>query len=332
MNKKNIIYIFWTNLFAVEYEKLWLQKLFKQKYGNESIEICSLENREKYRLYRDTISTPSLLWEKRMFIFSWGETKKKWENIWFELYIEEIANTLTDNDFLIFYNISPSEKKLISWLKKHASLRERNISWKYIDWQKYTSTSPATIQKILKIYEQWEKMREYGETNPFIGKYIFMSLEQASILEEAQIAITDDVLETITHPFDGAKIFDFTDAIMQKNITAAIEIFDTIKKSLESTTIDIFIASCIGIIRKNAYIVKLRDTWLSQQEIGYILPKIHSYMLAKVYNSPISSELLSQIFQKLISINMAYKSGKWMKKNVLWRIFEIDTVLFWLKN
>lgn len=103
-------------------------------------------------------------------------------------------------------------------------------------------------------------MREYGETNPFIGKYIFMSLEQASVLEEAQIAITDDVLETITHPFDGAKIFDFTDAIMQKNITAAIEIFDTIKKSLESTTIDIFMASCIGIIRKNAYIVKLRDT------------------------------------------------------------------------
>lgn len=85
-------------------------------------------------------------------------------------------------------------------------------------------------------------------------------------------------------------------------------------------------------MRKNLYILRLKQLWLNTTEITKILEWTSDFIIKKAYNSKISTTKLAKIYQKIINSNIAYKSGKWMKDTILWRIFEINKVLLELKK
>lgn len=74
--KKNIMYIFGDNSALAEDDKNNLIKVFREKYGKESVEICPLGNDENNENYYNKIASVGLFESTRMFVFSGGKEKK----------------------------------------------------------------------------------------------------------------------------------------------------------------------------------------------------------------------------------------------------------------
>lgn len=334
MQYNNIIFISGDNSFLIEREKNRLITAFGEKYGQENIVIYSLDFPEKYGEYINEIASVSMFAEKRMFVFFGGNEKKPKKNDTqrFDFYLEKILPQLSPNDVLLFHSIQPNETTLLNFLKKYASIREQKFSWNIDTWSRYSDTSEKNIKIILELYQKWEKYREKWNHNPLLSHDIYNTIQVIGALEKENFKITEEIIWEFSQPYSGAKIFDFIDNILACNHSWAFFYFDKIRQTLDSKNIDIFFASLISNIRNNLYIIYLRDCGFSQAEIAKNLSKVHPFVLSKAYGAKISAKLLSEIFRMLVEANFAYKSGKWIWENELWRIFIIDTVIFSLKK
>lgn len=335
--KKNIIYIHGDNSFLVEREKSGFVKIFKQKYTTDSIEYFSLDNTEKYGEYLNSITSVSMFYEKRMFVFSgWKNekiSKKDEKNIIdFVDLLEKNIDKIWENDFLLFYNLWKTEEKLKKFLLKIADCREKKFSYLSSEWEKYTNLSTSVIKKVLTIYEQNEKLRDRWTENKLLSSNIFQTMNNLAILERENIKINDEIIEDFCYNFEWANNFLFIDAILNEDLEKSHKILKRITKTLNYKNIDIFIGWIIWILRKNLYILRLKQLWLNTTEITKILEWTSDFIIKKAYNSKISTTKLAKIYQKIINSNIAYKSGKWMKDTILWRIFEINKVLLELKK
>lgn len=106
------------------------------------------------------------------------------------------------------------------------------------------------------------------------------------------MTITDELIAEFSHGYEGGKNFDFVDAIMAENIEKALLSLDRIKNTIDQNSIDMFIASLLGILRKNLFVVRLRDAGMTREHIASTLTGMSPYMLTKAYNSRISAEKL----------------------------------------
>lgn len=335
--KKNIIYIHGDNSFLVEREKSGFVKIFKQKYTVDSIEYFSLDTIDKYGEYLNSITSVSMFYEKRMFVFSWWKneknSKKDEKNIIdFGDLLEKNINKIWENDFLLFYNLWKTEEKLKKFLLKIADCREKKFSYLSSEWEKYTNLSTSVIKKVLTIYEQNEKLRDRWTENKLLSSNIFQTMNNLAILERENIKINDEIIEDFCYNFEWANNFLFIDAILNEDLEKSHKILKRITTTLNYKNIDIFIGWIIWILRKNLYILRLKQIWLNTSEITKTLEWTSDFIIKKAYNSKISASKLAKIYQKIINSNIAYKSGKWMKDTILWRIFEINKALLELKK
>lgn len=342
MKKNNIIYIFGDNSAIIEQYKNRQIANFQAKYGKESVKKFLLDESEKWNEIETELLGSSLFEEKRMFVFSGGKTTSKWtkttkkskktEIEGFEKILEKNFENISDTDFLIFHTLANGEENLEKWLKDHAHTIEYNLSWQATDWLKYTNLSEEIVKKILFVYQNAEKNREKGENNPFLAQSILATMKNIEILAESGKIINDELISELSHEYEWAKIFDFIDAIMAKNIKKALEMNKKFAENTTSSTIEIFFGSLTTLLKKNLYILTLKEKKFSKTDIAKILPWINPFILDKCLKSRISRDELAKIFKKIIDTNIAYRSGKWMKETILWRFFEIDTVLLSLKK
>ena len=225
--QKNIIYIFGDNSALIEEDKNNLVRIFREKYGTESVEICPLGDGENFQIYHDKIMSVGLFESTRMFVFSGGQEKKsrsKKENNGFEMILEKILPNLNESDFLLFYNLGAGEENLKKWLEKNATPRKRNMSWIVSEWAKKFELPESIAKKILIRYQNAEKLRDTSDNNPLIGHSISSTMEHISILYQNNENITDEIIAQFSHEFSGDKIFSFVDAILAENMVRALDL------------------------------------------------------------------------------------------------------------
>ncbi len=337
MKKKNIIHIFWNNSYLADFEKRRFAEIFREKYGNENIEICSLDD-ISWKDVEAKISTLGLFQQKRLFLFFGGKKKRKWARKTKQkkqsettLWLEKIADTISDEDFLIFSHVSSGEFDLLDWLTKYATPREQKLSWNARDWQKYTSLSAEYIKKVLAIYQNAERFREKGNENPFLGHAIAHSLNCLALLEKTQ-PITESDIQSLCSPFEWAKIFDLIDNILAKNIPQALKILKQITEHADQKALMMFFGGFQSLIRQSLYIITLRDNQKSQAEIPKILKSIHPYVVGKNFKSPLKAKEIGDFYKKITGSSIAYKQWKWLEKMELWRILDIEIALMGLQK
>ena len=274
--QKNIIYIFGNNSALIEEDKNNLVRIFREKYGTESVEICPLGDGENFQIYHDKIMSVGLFENMRMFVFSGGREKKsrsKKENSGFEAILEKILPNLSESDFLLFYNLSAGEENLKKWLEKNATPRKRNMSWIASEWAKKFELPENIAKKILLRYQNAEKLRDTGDNNPLLGHAISATMEHISILHKNSENIDDSIIAQFSHEYSGDKNFSLVDAILAENISKSLELRKKISENLTSPAeVNISLSSLIGILRKNAYILRLRDLGATQSQIIEKLP------------------------------------------------------------
>lgn len=209
-----------------------------------------------------------------------------------------------------------------NWLKKNADLRtydqqkkqdnpeKYNLSFHIHSWEKFSQLSRPILQKVLKKYENAEKNREKGDSNPLLGHAIFGTIKNLEILEKSGISLNDRIIEQFCHEYEGQKIFDFIDAIMAKNFNKALTMNANFSKNLSSSEAESFFSSLISLLKKNLYIINMKEAGFSQKEIATILPDVHPYMITKCFSSTILPEELRKIFTICNNFVLAYRSGK----------------------
>lgn len=117
-----------------------------------------------------------------------------------------------------------------------------------------------------------EKNREKGENNPFLAHNILATIQNIEILATNNIPLSDEIIEDFSHTYSGTKIFDFIDTIMAKNIKKSLEMNKNFAENMTYNTIDIFFGSLIGILKKNLYILSLKEKNFSREQILKTLP------------------------------------------------------------
>lgn len=144
--------------------------------------------------------------------------------------------------------------------------------------------------------------------NPMLGHAIFGSIKNLEILEASGVTINDEIIDHFCHEYDGQKIFDFIDAIMDKNYKKAIIMNKNFSETLHYSEVDTFFISLISLLKKNLYILSLRNAGLSQSQISSHLEGIHSFVIGKCLKSKITTAELRKIFKNLSNSVLAYRS------------------------
>jgi DNA polymerase III delta subunit len=336
---KNIIYITGNNSYAISKEvKRWI-KVFEMKHWNENIDRIALDDRTRFPLIRDNLQSGGLFSEKRLFVFSGGiEKKVKWDASGIEWILEHIAKNISEDHFLLFHHVSQKEEWLIGgyderwkvftpgWLQKNAEIRRIDTLWDIPYWEKeYTLLDKNKIKEVLSRYQEGDATREITAKNRDLGHLVANSLELLSLAQESSYKIVD---ESIIYSEWWYNIFNLTDAILDERYKDAVNIFH--KLAEHSKTLEILLP-LIGNLRNTLYIKYLQSCGKTSSEIAGIV-KVHSFVLSKNLSARISWKKIWYIYKKLVSIDKAYKSGKWLQDSELWRIFSIDLVLLELKK
>ena len=122
-------------------------------------------------------------------------------------------------------------------------------------------------------YQNAEKLRDTGDNNPLLGHAISATMEHISILHQNGENINDAIIAQFSHEYSGDKNFSLVDAILTENIPKSLELRKKISENLTSPAeVNISLSSLIGILRKNAYILRLRDLGATQSQIIEKLP------------------------------------------------------------
>lgn len=334
--KKNIIHINGKDRYAIMIETQRFVDAFKSRQDENSIDIYRIEDIRDWREITQNMQTLWLFIEKRLFVFSgslkaettktgevWKSAKKKSEAENILLWICENAN---DDTFIIFSGVEfDTKSSLHLWLSENADNRLYNDIWDRVTWGKrYPHLAEEDIQSILQSY----KRAVSEETNESeVSSLIGQSFEKLSLIQESRNITASDKEESLSLETSW-KIYDFSDAILRCDPIRALDIFHRL---LESMNIHAFLASFIWLIRPSIYVKKYQSLGKTQKEISAI-SAIHPYVIQKSYESKITYTDLFNFYDKVISLNMAYRSGKWRKNPELWRIFDIELAIMGLKK
>jgi hypothetical protein len=336
---KNIIYITGNNSYAISAEVTRWRRVFEQKYGKENIDRFPLDDRTRFPLIRDNLLSGGLFIAKRLFIFSWGiEKKSKWWLGGIETILEAIKDDIPLDHFLLFHHISIKEEWLIGgyneyskqstlgWLQNHAEVRKLDTLWdaEYWAWI-FPLLEKSRIQGVLREYKEWDATRAIQEKNLNLGHLIAHSFEMMSILVEWG---NQNIDTGLTFSEWGYNIFQLTDTILEERYDETLRIFQTMTEHTKTTEI---LPSLVGNLRNSLYIKYLISCGKGIKEIERLLP-IHPFVLKKNLQSMISWKKIWDFYRKLISIDRAYKSGKWLQDSELWRIFSINLAILELKK
>lgn len=326
--KKNIVYITGNDSYGVELElKRWINA-FETKYGEINIDRYDLSEHEDLKWIWEILFMWWLFSEKRLFIFRWGRDRKS-KTPWIEEILEKKSQDIPDDHFLLFHNIWEKEEGLLSWLSKNSDIRNMNTLWNIDKWKTRFDIDENIISLVLNTYKSDEKYREKDDFNRFIWHDIFHTLETIYLLQWDGKNLEKDEITNLCHWYVGATVFSIVDAILDKNISLAIDLVHRINTNDNEG--GRWLSSVISNLGNHLTIKFLKHHWCNQQEINKYI-KIHPFVLGKWYWSRIWYAEIRNIHKKFVDINIAYKTGKWLKDIELWRILSIELALLDLQK
>ncbi len=342
MSKKNIIYIQGRDSYGVDLEKEKLIKAFKERQNAHNIDIIRIEEVKDWRTVEQDVFSMGLFAEKRLFCFSgwytskWEldekvettkESKKNSKAVEAENMIEKLCENIPDDHFFIFTGMSfRSRSTLAPWLEKNADKRSFDILWNTPIWQKrFPNLREEIIREVINIYRKMESSNE--EIALDLSYALVHTFEKISLIAESREIKKNDIDDSLIFEWWG-KIFDLTDTIQRGDHISALKIFRSI---IETMNIYACIASLIGLLRTAVYVKYLKEHGEKEWEIKKYI-KAHPFMIQKAYESRISYVKIRDFYHKILSINIAYHSGQWMKDPELWRILEIELAIIGLKK
>ena len=326
--KKNIVYITGNDSYGVDQEiKRWIDT-FEMKYGEINIDRYDLSDDESLKWIGEMLFMGWLFSEKRLFIFRGGRDRKS-KAPGMEEILEKKYNDIPDDHFLLFHNIWEKEEGLIAWLSKNSDIRNIDSLWNIEKWKTRFDINQDIIRLVIDTYKNDEKYREKGDFNRFIGHDIFHTLETIYLLESDDKKLQKDEIIDLCHWYVGATVFSIVDAILDINIPLALDLIHRINANDNEG--GRWLSSVISNLGNHLTIKFLKYHWCNQQEINKYI-KIHSFVLGKWFWSRIWYAELRKIHKKLVDINIAYKTGKWLKDIELWRILSIELALLDLQK
>ncbi len=328
--KKNIISIIGEDTYGCEGALSRLKEAFRERQDGQNIDTYILEEVKDWKTLQENIQTIGLFAEKRLFIFRWWGKKEDWvtsRKVDPKIEIREkillwICEHIDDDTFIIFFGDILSPKWVLRpWIEKNADVRKFDTPFESSLWEKrFPDITKEQVWQVLSEYRKMVSMREEGDKN--ISMKIAHTLEKVSLWGK-----TWDLNDSIENSGWG-KIFDLIDIIMRSDIEKALSL---LRKMLENTSVYALHPSLLSLIRTNIYVLSLKSLWKSVKEVGTLLTA-HPYVIEKAYRSTVSYEKLLDFYKKLLSINTAYRSGRWLYDPELWRIFAIERALMGLKK
>ena len=325
---KNIIHITGNDSYGVELElERWLGA-FRGKFGDINIDRYDLGDKDSMKWIGDMILMSGLFAEKRLFIFRGGRDRKS-KIEWLEAMLTEKLSDIPVDHYLLFHNIWDKEAWLTSWLRKNADTRKIDTIWDAAAWESRSDIDPTMVKLVLSNYRSAETTRPKDEPmNPLIWHDIAHTIEMISLREMSGEQLTQSDIISLCHGYGWDTMFALADAIISMNIRLSIDILHRI-----STTnkVDAWLGGFIGTLRNHLYIKYLKQHGASEGEVARSLQK-EPYNIKKWYISPISYREIKKLYTKLVTVNVAYKRGKWLKDSELWRILSIELALLDLQK
>jgi DNA polymerase III delta subunit len=322
--KKNIILLTGTDTYGIEQEvKRWI-RLFGEKHSDLNIEHIYLNTiKDNGSTVAQNILSGGLFAEKRLFIVSGGNDKRD-KTTDFVAFFESILTSLPDDHFLLFHALKERWVELEKILVKIWDVKRFGNIYSTSLWEgRFPDLDTEIIKKVLKEYEMMDSVLEDWEKNMSQSHIIASTLENLALLALSKQIHQDDI-DAAIWTTGWAKIFDLIDAINNLDIKKALSIFDRIAGTKSMFE---FLPSYIWLLRSVLYIKYLDSHRLPTTSI-----KVHPYVLGKTLRSKISYPQISKLYKNMVQASIAYKSGKWMKDVELWRIFEIELGIIWLKK
>lgn len=332
--RKNIISLSGRDRVGVRNELARFMNAFKERQTDANIEIIKIEEGTNFHNIEQMVLSVWLFAEKRLFILKGDfseKTEKRWkekktENRWESLI--KILENIDNETFIIIifdWDIGGWFEK---WLKDNADVRTFDSLFSVQIWEKrHPSLSETIITKVLTIYEKMYSLYEEDKRPRTISTLIDESLEKLTLLSET-IDINEDHISLSILIESSWRIFDLTDAILSGNVKKSLQLFHALE--WESSMYQ-FLPSFIGLLRGSVYVRYMKFYWYSESEIIQSL-KLHPFVVKKAFHSSIRWETLRDFYDKIVSINIAYRSGKWLHDPELWRIFWIERAIMSLKK
>lgn len=332
--KKNIISLKGRDQVWVKNELDRFISAFRERQSDANIEIISIDENLDFRNLEQMTLSVWLFAEKRLFVLK-GTFQVKNERKWKEKkednrgeILIKILENIDEETFIIFVLEWEIPWWLLKWISEYADVRIFDQVFSSEIWGKRYPTLPQEIiRKVLEKYERLYALYEEDKKPKNMSSLIDESFKKLSLLSESYPIKQEHIAESIILDSSG-KIFDFIDAILSVNRKKSLELFHILEWE---TTMYQFLPSFISLIRGSVYVRFLKTKGYLESDIQKIM-KLHPYTIKKAYTSAISWVSLRDFYDKIISINIAYRSGKWLHDPELWRIFWIERAIMSLKK
>jgi DNA polymerase III delta subunit len=321
--KKNIVLISGRDTYGVEQEVRKWVTLFRERQSDINIDRISLETLRDGGQIRQNMLSGGLFAEKRLFVISGGNEKRD-KTTDFVAFFTDVFESLPDDHILLFHSLRERAEALAPMIAKIWDVRKHNDLYSKTLWKsRYKELDDRTIAKVISAYEQIDAVLEDWEKNTSMSHVIAGTLEALELIALDR-ATTDEDIEAMIGTEWGGRTFDLIDAIGALDTKKALQIFGKIASTKSMFE---FVPSFIWLLRSTLYI-----KYLAHHHIPTTSIKIHPFVLKKTLASRISLEQITKLYRHMVIMSIAYKSGKWMKDVELWRIFEIELGIIWLKK
>lgn len=322
--KKNIILLTGSDTYGIEQEvKKWI-RVFSERHSDINIDRIALNSiKENGSIIQQNILSGGLFAEKRLFVISGGNEKRDKTTNFVEFF-EPIFDSLPDDHFLLFHSLSERGLDLEKVLVKIGDVKRFGNIYSATLWEgRYPNLDTQIIKKVLSEYEMMDGVLEDWEKNTSQSHMIAGTLESLELLSLSWKPSQEDIDFAIGTEWWG-KIFDLIDAVNNLDTKKALTLFERIAGT---KTMFEFLPSYIGLLRSVLYV-----KYMDHHKLPTTGIKVHPYVLGKTLRSKISYVQISKLYTSMVRASIAYKSGKWMKDVELWRIFEIELGIIWLKK
>lgn len=332
--RKNIISMRGRDRVGVRNELNRFITAFRERQSDANIEIIPIDENMDLRSLEQMTQSVWLFAEKRLFVLK-GTFQVKNERKWKEKkednrgeILMKILEHIDEETFIILILEWEIPSWLEKWISENADVRAFDQIFSREIWGKrYDSLSGKVIDTVLGKYERLYALYEEDKKPKNMSSLIDESLEKISLLQESYQLTENHISESILLDSSG-RIFDFIDAILAVNRKKSVELFRVLEWE---TTMYQFLPSFIWLLRGSVYVRYLKKKGCSESEIQKIM-KLHPFVIKKALSSAISWESLRDFYDKIVSVNIAYRSGKWLHDPELWRIFWIERAIMSLKK
>ncbi|MBC7503977.1 hypothetical protein H7169_03320 [Candidatus Gracilibacteria bacterium] len=322
---KNIIHITGNDSYGVELEVTRWLGVFHSKFGDINIDRYDLGDKDGLKGVGDMILMSGLFADKRLFIFRGGRDRKSKAN-GLESILADKLSDIPEDHYLLFHNIGEKEEGLTSWLRKNADTRKIDTIWDAAVWESRSDIDMNALKLILSTYKSAEATRSKDEImNPLLGHDIAHTIEMILLTENSGQKLLKSDIISFCHGYGGDTMFALADAIIAMNILLALDILHRLSSQ---TKVDEWLGSLIGTLRNILYIKYLKQHGASESMIEQILQK----QVYKGYKSQISYMEIQKLYEKLVTMNVAYKRGLGLKDSELGRILSIELALLDLQK